>query len=126
MTPFGNFCRKLRFNHCVSLKSQATALSVSPSYLSSLEHGKKGIPSDNIIQKVSELFSLNPDEQCELKQSAFDSSTTIKIPQNSNTRIYRVFNRLLKHTASLSKMELDVFDAVLSNKELYKDKTMET
>jgi len=126
MTPFGSYCRHLRFHNSVSLKTQATALSVSPSYLSSLENGKRGKPSRDIIQKISNLYSLNSEEVRELKQAARDSSTTVKIPQTADIQFYRIVNRMMECAAVLSKTERDIIELILDSKHEPEDKSMKT
>ncbi|MBO6784864.1 MAG: helix-turn-helix transcriptional regulator, partial [Alphaproteobacteria bacterium] len=46
MTPFGEKVRALRKARGVNLKQMAADLELSPAYLSSLEHGHRGRPSE--------------------------------------------------------------------------------
>jgi transcriptional regulator with XRE-family HTH domain len=66
MTPFGARLRALREARGVSLTELATALHVSPAYLSALEHGKRGRPTAGLIHQVNEYFGLIWDEADEL------------------------------------------------------------
>lgn len=45
MTPFGEKLRALRDARGITQAELASALDVSPAYLSALEHGKRGAPS---------------------------------------------------------------------------------
>ena len=65
-TPFGKAVRHLRDRKGVSQKEMAIALGVSPAYLSALEHGKRGRPSDGLIHQVNEHFGLIWDEAEEM------------------------------------------------------------
>ena len=66
MTPFGETVRKLRSTKGVSQKQMAQAIGVSPAYLSALEHGKRGAPSFDFIQRVAGYFNIIWDEAEEL------------------------------------------------------------
>ena len=70
MTPFGQRLRELREAHGISLTDLATALHVSPAYLSALEHGKRGRPSAGLIHQVNEHFGLIWDDGEELVRLA--------------------------------------------------------
>jgi transcriptional regulator with XRE-family HTH domain len=70
MTPFGQRLRDLRDAHGISLTELATALHVSPAYLSALEHGKRGRPSAGLIHQVNEHFGLIWDDAEELVRLA--------------------------------------------------------
>ncbi len=126
MTPFGEYCRYKRIQNCVSLKAQAAALSVSPSYLSSLELGKKNKPSKNLIHKIGNFYSLNLNELHELEQAARDSLTTVKIPENSKIQVYRLINRITKNPEIFSRSELDLIEVMINNKKPLKENIIST
>ena len=56
-TPFGKAVRHLRERKGVSQKEMAKALGVSPAYLSALEHGRRGMPSFEFLQRVAGYFN---------------------------------------------------------------------
>lgn len=66
MTPFGEAMRELRRRKGVSQKEMAAAIGVSPAYLSALEHGKRGAPSFDFLQRVAGYFNVIWDEADEL------------------------------------------------------------
>ncbi len=70
MTPFGQRLRALRQARGMSLTELASALQVSPAYLSALEHGKRGRPSAGLIHQVNEHFGLIWDDAEELVRLA--------------------------------------------------------
>jgi transcriptional regulator with XRE-family HTH domain len=65
-TPFGMAIRHLRERKGVSQKEMAAALGVSPAYLSALEHGRRGMPSFDFLQRVAGYFNVIWDEAEEL------------------------------------------------------------
>ena len=70
MTPFGQKVRALRAGRSVTLKQMATDLQLSPAYLSSLEHGRRGRPSEALVVQVCEYFNLIWDDFEEVKRLA--------------------------------------------------------
>lgn len=66
MTPFGEAVRRLRARKGVSQKEMAAALNVSPAYLSALEHGKRGLPTFDLLQRIAGYFNIIWDEAEEL------------------------------------------------------------
>ncbi|AUG54666.1 helix-turn-helix domain-containing protein [Thalassospira marina] len=70
MTPFGNRIRELRTRQNVTLTEMATALQLSPAYLSALEHGHRGRPSPGLVQQICGYFNLIWDEVDEIKRLA--------------------------------------------------------
>lgn len=65
-TPFGNALRDLRERKGVTQREMAAAIGVSPAYLSALEHGKRGLPNFDFLQRVAGYFNIIWDEAEEL------------------------------------------------------------
>lgn len=70
MTPVGRKIRTLRESRGVNLQDMSTALGVSTSYLSALEHGRRGRPSRTRIHEICQFFNLVWDEADELQRLA--------------------------------------------------------
>lgn len=58
MTPFGAAIRKMRLERGISQKEMAKCLGVSPAYLSALEHGNRGTPSFDFLQRIAGYFNI--------------------------------------------------------------------
>ena len=67
MTPFGEKLRQLRKLKNLSQKQMAADLSLSPAYLSALEHGHRGRPSWALLQQLITYFGIIWDEAEELE-----------------------------------------------------------
>ncbi|MEC0665386.1 helix-turn-helix transcriptional regulator [Priestia flexa] len=78
LTLFGKFCRKLRIDNGDLLKDMAGKLEVTSSYLSAVENGKRNVPH-NWIDKISDLYSLSPEDYNELKQAVEASKKVVKL-----------------------------------------------
>jgi len=79
MTPFGEKLRKLRAKRGVTLTEMAGALGVTPTYLSALEHGKRGRPTWFLVQRIIAYFNVIWDEAEELQRLAEMSDPRIVI-----------------------------------------------
>jgi transcriptional regulator with XRE-family HTH domain len=118
MTPFGEAVRKLRERKGVSQKQMAAALNVSPAYLSALEHGKRGLPSFDLLQRIAGYFNIIWDEAEELFLLARSSDPRVVIDTSGLSAEYTAFANLLAgRIRDLDHAALARLTAVLENGE---------
>lgn len=79
MTPFGERMRHMRARKGVTQKEMAAALGVSAAYLSALEHGRRGVPSWPLIQKIVGYFNVIWDDAEELQRLAATSHPRVTV-----------------------------------------------
>jgi transcriptional regulator with XRE-family HTH domain len=79
MTPFGEKLRDLRAERGISQKDMAEAIGVSAAYLSALEHGKRGQPTWDKLQRIIQYFNIIWDEAEELQRLAMISDPRVII-----------------------------------------------
>ncbi|MEP4378071.1 MAG: helix-turn-helix domain-containing protein [Alphaproteobacteria bacterium] len=79
MTPFGSKVRALRGDRGITLKTMASDLEISEAYLSSLEHGHRGRPSEALVVQVCEYFNLIWDDYEEMHRLAALSHPKITV-----------------------------------------------
>ncbi|NNM56503.1 helix-turn-helix domain-containing protein [Acidocella sp.] len=79
MTPFGEKLRCLRTERGILQRDMATALEVSPAYLSALEHGRRGAPGSGLIHQICSYLGLIWDDADELKALAKLSRPRLKL-----------------------------------------------
>jgi transcriptional regulator with XRE-family HTH domain len=79
MTPFGEKLRDLRAERGISQKDMAKAIGVSAAYLSALEHGKRGQPTWDKLQRIIQYFNIIWDDAEELQRLATISDPRITI-----------------------------------------------
>ena len=79
MTPFGERMRRMREEKGVTQKEMAAALGVSAAYLSALEHGRRGVPSWPLIQKIVGYFNVIWDDAEELQRLAATSHPRVTV-----------------------------------------------
>ncbi|MCP4319915.1 MAG: helix-turn-helix transcriptional regulator [Hyphomicrobiales bacterium] len=79
MTPFGREIRRLRAERAISQKDMAKAIGLSPAYLSALEHGHRGQPSWELLQRIIGFFNIIWDDAEELQRLAALSHPRVTI-----------------------------------------------
>jgi len=79
VTPFGRKLRAMRDERGLSLKTMAEGLQVSSSYLSALEHGRRGSPSWFMVQRIIAYFNVIWDEAEELQRLAETSHPRVVV-----------------------------------------------
>ncbi|MEM9278491.1 MAG: helix-turn-helix domain-containing protein [Pseudomonadota bacterium] len=79
MTPFGLKMRSLRRQKGVNQKQMAKDIGVSAAYLSALEHGHRGVPSWQLLQRIIGYFNIIWDEEEELRRLAEMSHTRVVV-----------------------------------------------
>lgn len=113
-TCYGIFIRELRSRNNITMKQLALSLGVSPSYLSSLELGKKGQPSKIILNKISTFFELNKRQEEKLFLSVKHSQKNIKLPKGADPEVYRIGYIYSEQAFNLSIYQLEIIEKVLA------------
>ena len=78
ITEFGKLLRIIRINSGDSAKDMAKKLNMSPSYLSTIENGKRNIPPD-MEDLLINAYKLSERDKAKLRKAMVDSSDTVKI-----------------------------------------------
>lgn len=108
MTPFGARLREIREARGMTLKSMAAAIGVSPAYLSALEHGRRGRPTWDLLQRIIGHLNIIWDEAEELERLADLSHPRIVIDTEGLTpKATELANRLAERIGSLDEARLD-------------------
>ncbi|MCA1407096.1 helix-turn-helix transcriptional regulator [Ensifer sp. IC3342] len=114
MTPFGEAMRELRRKKGVSQKQMAAAIGVSAAYLSALEHGKRGAPSFDFLQRVAGYFNVIWDEADELFRIADISDPKVVLDTSGLPPGHTAFaNRLSGQIRGLSEETIRALEDIL-------------
>jgi transcriptional regulator with XRE-family HTH domain len=114
VTPLGEKLRELRGLKGVSQKEMAAALGVSAAYLSALEHGRRGVPSWAMVQKIIGYFNVIWDEAEELERLAASSDPRVVIDTAGlSPQATALANRLAERISRLSEDELAAIGEIL-------------
>ena len=107
MTPFGLKVRELRRRKGVSQKEMAAALGVSAAYLSALEHGRRGVPTWALTQKIIGYFNVIWDDAEEVQRLAEGSHPRVVIDTAGlSPAATELANLLAEKIAGLGEQEL--------------------
>ena len=108
MTPFGEIMRRMRRERGVSQKEMAAAIGVSPAYLSALEHGNRGAPSFDFVQRVAGYFGVIWDDAEDLIEIAGKSHPRVVLDTAGLGADYTMFaNRLAREIRSIDGQALE-------------------
>lgn len=114
MTPFGEAIRRLRAERGVTQRQMASALGVSPAYLSALEHGNRSEPSWEFVQRVIGYFNIIWDEAEELQALAGLSRPKVVINTSGLTpKATEVANKLATAIGRLDAATLQEIEALI-------------
>lgn len=78
ITEFGKLLRIIRVNSGDSAKDMAAKLNMSPSYLSTIENGKRNIPPD-MERLLIAAYNLSEKDKGKLRKAMVESSESVKI-----------------------------------------------
>jgi transcriptional regulator with XRE-family HTH domain len=107
MTPFGQRLRELREQRGVTQKEMAQAIRVSAAYLSALEHGRRGQPTWDLLQRIIGYFNIIWDEAEDLQNLAMVSHPRITIDTSGlSPQATELANLLASHLRYLDSSEI--------------------
>ena len=114
MTPFGEKLRRLRIARGVTQKEMAASIGVSSAYLSALEHGRRGVPSWTMIQKIIGYFNVIWDDADELETLALGSDPRVIVDTSGlSPKATELSNLLASTIGSLGEAEIEQLIAQL-------------
>ena len=102
LTDFGKLCRKLRIDNNQVLHDMAETLGVAPSFLSSVENGKKNVP-DGWCEKIKDVYHLTEAAYKELVKAKENAQIQVKINLQNYTSEDR--NLVLAFTRSFEDLD---------------------
>jgi transcriptional regulator with XRE-family HTH domain len=108
MTPFGARMRQLRAERGTTLSEMAEAIGVTPTYLSALEHGRRGRPTWSMVQRIIGYFNVIWDEAEEIERLARISHPRVVIDTAGlDPRATELANLLAETIDRLDRATLD-------------------
>lgn len=114
MTPFGERLRALRAERGLTLKEMAAELGVSSTYLSALEHGRRGRPNWGFVQRVIQYFNVIWDDAEELQRLADVSHPRVVIDTAGlSPQATLLANRMARDIAALPPERIEALLTLL-------------
>src|SRR5438093_1356584 len=101
MTPFSRCFHELRRSRAIRQADLARLLGYEQSYVSALELGIKGPPTQEFIDRVEHALQLSENEQEELRNAARASQRKLVIEPDSPLEVYWLMDRLRQELDNL-------------------------
>ena len=115
MTPLGLEIRRLRASRRMTLKAHAAAVGVTPAYLSALEHGHRGLPTREMLERIVYGLGLEEHDTLRLQEVLEFSRPKVTLDTCGLTPIAtEVANRLAASISSLNEAELNALLSFLN------------
>jgi len=89
------------------------ALAISVSYVSSWETGLKPPPGEELLNRLTELFSLSPGEKTRFFRAAELSKPLLRVPRNTSSCGYQLAHRLVERLPDLCPQQLALISGIL-------------
>ncbi len=116
MTPFGEEMRRLRAERGLALKDMAAGLSVSPAYLSALEHGQRGRPNRRFVHQVCQFLGIIWDDAEALQRLADLSHPRVTVDTSGlSAQATEFANLLAERIGNLPDERIERLRAVLDD-----------
>lgn len=116
MTPFGEAMRELRQRKGVTQRALAQAIGVTPAYLSALEHGHRGRPTFELLQRIAGYFNIIWDEADDLFRLADTSDPRVVIDTSGLPPEYTLLaNQLSKRIRILTPEMVEEINRLLKS-----------
>ncbi len=116
MTPFGQAMRELRQRKGVTQRVLAKAIGVTPAYLSALEHGHRGRPTFELLQRIAGYFNIIWDEADDLFRLADTSDPKVVIDTSGLPPDYTLLaNQLSKRIRTLTPEMVEEINKLLKS-----------
>jgi transcriptional regulator with XRE-family HTH domain len=117
MSPFSHFLYAIRLSRQVRQSELAIKLGYEQSYISSLEVGLKGPPTEEFIERLIQTLKLTFSEQYDLRDAVRASQRKLVIDQDSPQDIYWLLDALRNELCYLKPNQVSMIREILRLRE---------
>ena len=114
MSPFSHFLYDLRMRHQIRQVDLAQRIGYEQSYISALEAGLKGPPTQEFVDRLKTELKLSDDDAHALQVAADASQRRLVIELDMPQDVYWLINRLREKLPALTPTQVRVINDVLS------------
>ena len=114
MSPFSHFLHELRLRLEIRQADLAKLVGYEQSYISALEVGLKGPPTQEFITRLIQALALSPSEQQQLRNAVGASERKLVIDADTPQDIYWLLKDLRDQVDSLSPVQIRMMRELLS------------
>lgn len=116
MSPFSQYLHDLRIRKGLRQAELANVLGYEQSYISALELGLKGPPTEEFIERLIQTLSIPQPDQSNLRAAAQASQRKLIIDPDAPTDIYWLLRDLRKEVSCLSPAQVRMIREIISLK----------
>lgn len=114
MSPFAHLLHDLRVRHGVRQVELAKRIGFEQSYISALESGTKGPPTQEFADRLIAVLALSEDEADDVRSAVDESQRKLVIEPTTRADIYRVLKKLRHTLETLSPGDVEYLSNTLS------------
>jgi transcriptional regulator with XRE-family HTH domain len=116
MSPFSHFLHKLRLRHQIRQSELAELLGYEQSYISALEIGAKGPPTEEFVEKLITALGVPPSEQEEIREIVAASQRKLALSLDSPQDVYWMLKGLREQLDTLHPVQIKIIQDALNLK----------
>lgn len=113
MSPFSELLYRLRCRHDVRQAELADKLGYEQSYISALEIGIKGPPTEEFVERLAAALPLTPEERRELRTAVDESNRKLILEGDASSEHFRFVARLRRKLHSATPRQLRLMSEIL-------------
>ncbi|HQS58353.1 MAG: hypothetical protein B7Y56_09730 [Gallionellales bacterium 35-53-114] len=114
MRPFAILLKSLRKMSGLRQSDLAEKLGYEQSYVSALELGLKGPPTDEFVNQLIGVLKLSSEDQKTLNEAVKASQGKFNIPTEAPTEVYWLFHRFRQQIDHLHPTQIELIEKILS------------
>jgi len=116
MSPFSRLLHNLRVSRNIRQAQLAAMVGYDQTYISALEVGLKGPPTQEFVDRLAAALDLSPRDAEELYAAADASQRKLVIDSDVPHEVYVLLNRLRTSLPGLTPSQVRVITEVLNSK----------
>jgi transcriptional regulator with XRE-family HTH domain len=117
MSPFARVMRDIRLQRGIRQGDLAELINYEQTYISSLEVGIKGPPTEEFVGRLIKALSLTQVEQAELLAAAQASERKLVLDNNMPETMFWLVNELRNNLATLHPSQIHMIREIISMRE---------
>lgn len=114
MSPFASQLRNYRIERGLRQSELAELVGYEQSYVSALELGVKGPPTEEFVEKLINVLSLTEIEQKDLAEAVDASQRKISVPNEAPTEVFWLLHKLRQQIDHLHPVQIELIETALN------------
>jgi len=114
MSPFADQLKSFRIRRGLRQTELAELVGYEQSYVSALELGLKGPPTEEFVMKLVGVLKLSQEERFALSEVVAASQRKINIPPEAPAEIYWLCHKLRQQLGQLHPIQVELIETALS------------